>query len=67
MNIWELETKNGRIFRVAVVNESQVKRMQKVIRDNKKKGYEVFTRIDTNVCNGIHDIKQFEALAEKLV
>lgn len=66
MNIWELETKNGRIFRVAIENKSQLKRIKKVIADNKNKEYEIFIRIDTNALNGIHEIKSFENLANSL-
>jgi hypothetical protein len=67
MNIFELETKNGRVFRVAIENKSQLNRLRKVIADNKNKSYEVFTRIDDNKLNGIHDIKTFERLADSLV
>lgn len=66
IKIYELETKNGRIFRIAVNNKSQEKRFLKVIEDNKKKSYEVFTRVEF-LKNGINDIKQFEALASELV
>ena len=66
MNIWELETKNGRIFRVAIENDSQTKRLIKKIAENKNKTYEVFTRVET-VKNGIHNIKDFEGLADSLV
>lgn len=66
MMIYELETKNGRTFRVAVANKSQEKRLMKVIGDNKSKSYEVFVRVEV-VNNGIHDVKQFESLAHSLV
>lgn len=66
MKIYELETKNGRVFRVAIQNPGQEKRLFKVIGDNKKKDYEVFSRVEcTN--NGIHDIANFEKLADTLV
>ncbi|MEA3386900.1 MAG: hypothetical protein U9Q66_00455 [Patescibacteria group bacterium] len=66
MKIYELETKNGRVFRVAVANNNQESRLHKVIASNKNKSYEVFTRIEV-IKNGIHDIKQFEQLADRLV
>lgn len=66
MQIYELETKNGRVFRVVVANKSQQARLTKVIHDNKSKSYEVFVRIEV-ITNGIHDIKQFEKLADSLV
>jgi len=65
MDIYELETKNGRIFRVAIENRSQKDRLNKVIAKNKSKPYEVFTRIEC-VKNGIHNIKDFEAIADSL-
>jgi hypothetical protein len=66
MKVYELETRNGRIFRVVVTNKSQEKRLSKVITDNKKKRYEVFKRIEV-INNGIHDLKAFEQLARSLV
>ncbi len=39
MQIFELKTKNGRTFRVAVENKNQKARLDQVVRDNKKKGY----------------------------
>lgn len=66
MQIFELETKNGRIFRVAIVNKSQKQKLFKAIADNKNKSYEVFVRTEV-ITNGIHDIKQFEKLADSLV
>lgn len=66
MEIWELETKNGRIFRVITENEHQVDRLRKIIHQNKQKSYEVFIRIEV-VTNGIHCIKDFEKLANSLV
>jgi len=67
MNIVELETKNGRVFRVAVDNANQMRRLQKVLRDNKEKSHEVFTRIDENRFYGIHNIAEFEKIASTLV
>lgn len=66
MKIYELETKNGRVFRVAVANKSQEKRLLRAVQNNKTKSYEVFIRAEV-VVNGIHDIKQFEKLADTLV
>lgn len=65
MQIWELETKNGRVFRVAVANKSQEKRLLKVVHNNKSKSYETFIRVEV-VKSGVHDINQFEALANSL-
>lgn len=66
MQIYELETKNGSIFRVAIENYSQKNRLLKKVYENKKKSYEVFVRIEC-VKNGIHNIKDFEVLADTLV
>lgn len=59
MNIFECETENGRIFRVAISNKNQLERFRKAIRENKDKKYEKFIRIEDKL-NGIFDIKQFE-------
>jgi len=66
MKIFELETKNGRIFRVAIDNKNQEKRFLKKVAENKNKSYEVFKRVEC-VKNGIHNIKDFEALANTLI
>lgn len=65
MKIWELETKNGRIFRVGIQNDNQQKRLQKKIDENKSKDYEKFIRIEV-IKNGIHDINTFEKLVDSL-
>ena len=65
IKIYELETRNGRVFRVVVENPGQEKRLFKVIGENKKKSYEVFSRVEC-VNNGIHDIASFEKLADIL-
>lgn len=65
MYIFECKTQNGRIFRVAIANNSQKKRFLKLIQENEKKSYEKFTSIK-DVLSGIHDIKQFEMLCSKL-
>lgn len=64
--VYELETRNGRSFRVVINNDAQEKRLFKKIEENKAKGYEVFTRVDV-IVNGIHDIKAFELLCDTLV
>ncbi|MDD3476619.1 MAG: hypothetical protein PHI38_07095 [Sulfurimonas sp.] len=66
MKIYTLETKNGRLFKVAVANKSQENRLLKVVEKNKSKEYEVFTRVEA-AANSIHNIKQFEELADSLV
>lgn len=66
MKIYEVTTKNGRTFRVAIVNKNQEQRFLKKVEENKKKSYEVFTRVEC-IKNGIHNIKDFEALADTLV
>lgn len=67
MKIYELETKNGRVFRVGVANKSQeVRLLRAANKVNTTKTYEVFTRVEV-VVSGIHDIKQFEKLADTLV
>lgn len=65
MEIYELETVNGRVFRVAIANKSQKKRLLNAVEKNKSKSYEVFKRVDA-VNNGIHDIKSFEQIADTL-
>jgi hypothetical protein len=66
MQVYELETKNGRIFRVAITDsKSQENRLIKVIAENKKKNYETFIRVDC-IKSGIHNIKDFELLANSL-
>jgi len=62
--VYELETKNGRIFRVAVDNKNQIDRLFKKVNENKGK-YEEFIRIEV-ITNGIHNIKDFEKLADSL-
>ncbi|MDD3466548.1 MAG: hypothetical protein PHE67_05290 [Campylobacterales bacterium] len=66
MTLYELETKNGRIFKVVVTNANQEKRLFEVVEDNKSKTYELFCRVEC-INNGIHDIASFEKLADTLV
>lgn len=66
MQVFKVETKNGRVFKVAIENSSQEKRLLKVINDNKGKDYEHFTNIK-RVEHDVHNIKEFEALASTLV
>ncbi len=65
MKIWELETKNGRVIRVAVENKNQEKRLRKKIFENKSKEYEVFTRVEV-IQNGISSISNFEKFCDSL-
>lgn len=64
--IYELETKNGRVFRVAINNKSQENKLMKIIDENKNKTYEVFVSV-TVANNGIHSIKDFESLTNTLL
>ncbi|MGE4510480.1 MAG: hypothetical protein AB7D43_05200 [Sulfurimonadaceae bacterium] len=66
MQVFKVETKNGRVFKVAIENSSQEKRFLKVINNNKGKSYEHFTSVK-RVEHGIQTIKEFEALASSLV
>jgi hypothetical protein len=67
MKIYEIETRNGRVFRVATENANQEKRLSEIVNKNKQKSYyEVFTRVEV-VKNGIHTIKQFEKLSDTLI
>lgn len=65
MQVWELETKNGRVFRVAIENTSQEKRLKKVIAENSSKTYEKFISQKV-ITSGIHNIADFERLAGEL-
>ena len=66
MKIWELKTKNGRVFRVCIENANQEKRLHKVIADNENKtAYEKFISIKV-ITVGIHNIADFERLADTL-
>ena len=64
--IYELETKNGRIYKVAINNDNQEKRLKKVIADNKKKSYETFIRVEI-ISKGLLDLKTFEERAKGLI
>jgi len=66
MKIYEVKTKNGRTFRVAIENKNQEKRFLKKVKENKKKSYELFTSVEC-IKNGIHNIKDFEVLANTLI
>lgn len=65
MNIWKLETQNGRVFKVAIANAAQEKRLRKVIAKNSTKTYEKFISVEV-ITNGIQSIKDFELLADTL-
>jgi len=67
VKIWELSTKNGRVFKVFIENENQEKRLKKVIANNNVgKKYEKFINVKV-VQSGIHNIKELELLANTLV
>ena len=58
--VFELETKNGRVFRVLVENQSQEKRLFKIMfNDSKNLGDEELVKIHCELY-GIHSLKQFE-------
>ena len=58
--VFELETKNGRIFRVLVENDTQEKRLFKIMFDDSKNlGGEELVKIHCELY-GIHSLKQFE-------
>jgi len=65
MRIVELETKNGRIFKVYIKDEDQYTRLQQVISDNKTRKYETFKRI-TTITKGVYPIEEFERLCNTL-
>lgn len=65
MQIYEAQTKNGRIFRVAIENQSQKKRFLAAIAKQDKSSYESFVRVES-VDYGIHNIKDFEKLTHSL-
>jgi len=65
MQIWELKTQNGRVFKVNIENTNQEKRLRKVIASNSNKSYEKFISIEV-IQNGIYNIKSFEKLANTL-
>ena len=66
MEIWEITTKNGRTFRVAIMSKNQKKKLLKIIAENKKKSYETFEHIKC-IKNDIRNIKDFEATANSLI
>ena len=66
MMIYELKTANGRLFKVAIENNSQKKRLLKAYHDNiNSDKYEKFASIK-EVSVGIHNIKTFEKLTTTL-
>ena len=65
MEIVELETKNGRIFKVYIKDNDHYNRLQQVISDNKTRKYETFTRI-TTITKGVYPIGSFERLCNRL-
>lgn len=67
MNIWQLKTRDGRKFKVNIENRNQADRVRQVIFNlNKDKEEDYIIEIDTNICNGIYNIRQFENLASFL-
>jgi len=67
MRLFELKTKNGRIYKVMVENNNQYERLLKLIQQNKEKGgYEMFISVK-NISNGIQNIADFEAICKNLV
>lgn len=67
MQILELVTKNGRVFRVAIENANQEKRLNEIIEEhNNQKPYEQFVSQKV-IVKGVHDIADFERLANTLV
>ncbi len=58
-SIYEVTTKNGRIFRVLIENNNQEKRMYNTFLNGE---FDTVTR----VLNGIHNISDFEKLADML-
>jgi len=60
----EAKTKNGRMFRVLIENNNQFERFKKTYSNNKGTEQEFISyRV---VSNGIHNIKDFEVIAEAL-
>ena len=68
VNIWdivELETKNGRIYKVSIQSEHHLKRLKKIIHHNKTKKYEIFTNISI-VESRVYSIGEFEESCKAL-
>lgn len=65
MKIWELEMKSGKVFRVAVENKNQEKRLYKRIADINNRAREQIISSKVIVA-GIHNIADFEYLADTL-
>lgn len=65
MNIYQVETVNGRFFRIAINSDAQKKRMMKVINNSQDK-YERFINLKC-INNGVHNIKDFESISGELV
>lgn len=61
MKVHELETKNGRVFRVITNNDAQERRLFSLMFDGagRRNDGEELVKIST-VLNGIHSIKEFE-------
>ena len=66
IKIYELETKNGRTYRVAITNKNQEKRLHKIIKDSEKNKYEKIIRVEV-IMRGIQDIGEIEAITKELL
>lgn len=64
--VWELKTKNGRIFRTITENKNQEKRLSRIVSQNKEKDYEQFISVKV-INNGIHSLRKFEKIAKTLI
>jgi len=60
MNIFCIELKDGRKFKIACENQSQIERFKKSLRDSN-----LYTP-DVSSINGIHTIKQWEQIVKTL-
>lgn len=60
MNIFCIELEDGRRFKIACENQSQIERFKKSLRE-----FELYPS-DVNTINGIHSIKQWEQIVKTL-
>ncbi|MCK9552333.1 hypothetical protein [Aquamicrobium sp.] len=63
--IYLVETRNGRAFRVFVKNKNQKERLFKMVKNQKEDKYEKVILVK-DVLNGIHELKEFEAILNSL-
>ena len=67
MYIFECKTNKGRTFKVAIANDHQKGRFIKLIEENEEKSDgEKFISVK-DILNGIHDIKTFEKICNKII